>query len=68
MKSVSITDQQRQAFLRRQTEKFGTVFVAKDGLCYKCQDDVIAHHIANANDGSKVLVTGCPFCLRTICD
>jgi len=43
-------------------------FVAKDGLCFKCQRDVIAHHVQNRNDGSKDAVTGCPFRHRTFCD
>jgi hypothetical protein len=66
--SMQITEAERAEFIRRQTVRSGMSFVAKDGLCFKCQGDVIAHHIKKGNDGSTESVTGCPFCLRTFCD
>lgn len=66
--SSQITEAERAEFVQRQAERYGMCFVDKDGLCFKCQRDVIAHHVQNGNDGSKEAVTGCPFCYRTFCD
>lgn len=66
---------ERQEFIRKQTSiytketdiLYQDMFMAYDGMCYRCNADVIKIESERGNDGSK-LVTGCPKCMRSYCD
>jgi len=66
-----MSEEERKKFIDNQ-EKYckehnAPFFMAKSGMCWRCERDIIPREIERGNDGSH-LVTGCPFCFRSYCD
>jgi hypothetical protein len=62
-------ENQKECFKKLTKGTFGSakMFMPDDGICYRCNRDIIPIEIKKGNNGSE-LVTGCPLCFMSYCD
>jgi hypothetical protein len=62
----------RQSFIEKQKNAFdgwmkGDMFMPADGVCWHCNDDIIAKELERGNDGTQGVI-GCSKCFHSYCD